>query len=134
MNRSLLTTLLVTCLVAGTTGNAAANPELLQQYRAAGATDFDASTAALDWLREVTPGAGKTPRTCATCHGDDLRQPGKHIKTGKLIEPLAPSANPQRLADARKVEKWFKRNCRWTWGRECTAQEKGNFIQFISHQ
>jgi hypothetical protein len=47
---------------------------------------------------------------------------------------MALSVNPARLTDAKTVEKWFRRNCRWTLGRECTPQEKGDFIQFITSQ
>jgi hypothetical protein len=43
---------------------------------------------------------------------------------------LAPSAQSDRFSDPEKVEKWFKRNC--TWGRECTAQEKGDFLAYLS--
>jgi Domain of unknown function (DUF1924) len=50
---------------------------------------------------------------------------------GKVVEPLAPSANPDRLTDRRDVEKWFKRNCKQVLGRECTAVEKGHFITFL---
>jgi hypothetical protein len=45
---------------------------------------------------------------------------------------LAPSAQSDRFSDPEKVEKWFKRNCTWTWGRECTAQEKGDFLAYLS--
>ncbi|MEA3244387.1 MAG: DUF1924 domain-containing protein, partial [Pseudomonadota bacterium] len=33
--------------------------------------------------------------------------------------------------DGKKIEKWFKRNCKWTLGRECTAQEKADFLAYI---
>ncbi len=44
---------------------------------------------------------------------------------------MSPSAYPERLTDSKKVNKWFKRNCKWTYGRECTAQEKSNFLVYI---
>ncbi|HCS12500.1 MAG TPA: hypothetical protein DIW28_01710, partial [Zetaproteobacteria bacterium] len=44
----------------------------------------------------------------------------------KRIEPMAPSVNPERLTDPAKIEKWFGRNCEWTIGRDCTAQEKAD--------
>jgi mono/diheme cytochrome c family protein len=72
-------------------------------------------------------------RSCAACHGIDPGAAGKHLRTGKLIEPMAPAANPQRLSDAAKVEKWFKRNCKWTMGRECSAEEKSDFIAYLKH-
>ncbi|HEX5636129.1 MAG TPA: DUF1924 domain-containing protein, partial [Gammaproteobacteria bacterium] len=71
---------------------------------------------------------------CASCHKQDLRQTGSHIRTRKPIEPMAPSANPQRLTDIKQIEKWFLRNCKGTWGRECTAQEKGDFLVYIQSQ
>ena len=64
-------------------------------------------------------------------HSADLTSTGKHVRTGKKIKPLAPSVNPKRLTDTKKIEKWFKRNCKWTLGRECTPQEKGNVLAFI---
>ena len=65
-------------------------------------------------------------RSCTTCHGTDQAKPGRHQRTGKVIESMAPSVNPQRLTDVAKIEKWFVRNCKWTLGRECSAQEKGD--------
>ena len=70
-------------------------------------------------------------RRCSLCHSEDLRRTGKHAVTGKVIEPLAPSANPKRLTDPEHIEKWFTRNCKWTLGRECTPQEKGDFLLMI---
>jgi mono/diheme cytochrome c family protein len=72
-------------------------------------------------------------RSCSSCHGVNPGAAGKHVRTGKLIEPMAPAANPQRLTDAGKVEKWFKRNCKWTMGRECSAEEKSDFIAYLKH-
>lgn len=68
--------------------------------------------------------------SCTTCHTKDLNAQGKHAITGKIIEPLAPAANPERFTSAKKVAKWFKRNCNEVLGRECTAAEKADFIQF----
>ena len=69
--------------------------------------------------------------SCASCHTANPLAPGKHAKTGKAIAPLAPAANPQRFADAAKVEKWFRRNCNDVLGRACTAQEKGDVLQYL---
>ena len=69
--------------------------------------------------------------SCASCHtGNPLAQ-GRHAKTGKVIAPLAPSANPQRFVDATSVNKWFRRNCNDVLGRECSAQEKGDVLQYL---
>jgi hypothetical protein len=56
---------------------------------------------------------------------------GKHAKTGKAIEPMAPSVNPKRLSDEKQIRKWFSRNCKWTLGRECTAQEQGDVLLYL---
>lgn len=77
------------------------------------------------------PGRDGGQQSCATCHTDNPRQTGK-TRVGKPIEPLAPAANPQRFTDAAKVEKWFRRNCKDVLQRECTAQEKGDFIAWLN--
>jgi hypothetical protein len=69
--------------------------------------------------------------SCATCHTDSPLRAGKHARTGKAIQPLAPAANPARFADAAKVEKWFKRNCNDVLSRACTAQEKGDVLAWL---
>jgi mono/diheme cytochrome c family protein len=74
------------------------------------------------------PAGGK--RSCASCHSADPRQPGR-TRVGKRIEPLAPVANPERFTDAAKVEKWFRRNCMDVLRRECSAQEKGDFVAWL---
>lgn len=75
--------------------------------------------------------AGSQEESCTSCHTADPRKAGQHAKTGKSIEPLAPVANPARFADAAKVEKWFRRNCKEVLGRECTATEKGDFVTYM---
>lgn len=70
-------------------------------------------------------------RSCTTCHAADPRQGGKHIRTGKAIKPLSPAVNPNSLTDAKKIEKWFRRNCNWTMGRECSAREKADILAFL---
>lgn len=69
--------------------------------------------------------------SCSSCHGTDPVNPGKHAKTGKEIAPLAPAANPARLTEEAKAEKWFKRNCNDVLGRECTVQEKGDVVAWL---
>jgi hypothetical protein len=51
--------------------------------------------------------------------------------TGKSIEALAPSANANRFTDTSKTEKWFKRNCKDVFSRECTAQEKADIVAWL---
>jgi cytochrome b len=68
--------------------------------------------------------------SCSTCHTASPRSRGR-TPAGKLVDPLAPAANPARLTDRGEVEKWFRRNCKQVLGRECTAEEKGNFITWL---
>ena len=75
--------------------------------------------------------ASRRRRPCTTCHTGNLTGPGK-TRAGKVIEPMAVSANPQRFTDPAKVEKWFGRNCRSVLGRECSAKEKGDVITWLS--
>jgi hypothetical protein len=105
--------------------------ELLAQYQKQGASSFNAASAQALWTKPFNDPKTGEARRCATCHSEDLRRVGKHATTGKAIEPLAPSANPQRLTDAEKIEKWLLRNCKWVMNRECTPQEKGDFLVMI---
>jgi mono/diheme cytochrome c family protein len=70
--------------------------------------------------------------SCASCHTANPLTPGKHAKTGKPIAPLAPGANPERFTQAATVDKWFRRNCNDVLGRVCTAQEKGDVLQYLT--
>ena len=69
--------------------------------------------------------------SCASCHENPPNHDTKHIITGKLIKPLAPSANPTRFTDNTKVEKWYKRNCNDVLGRECSTQEKADLLSWL---
>ena len=73
-------------------------------------------------------------RSCTSCHGDDPTEMGKHVKTGKIIQPMALSVNGERYQDVKKIEKWFLRNCKWTFGRQCSAQEKADILSWLSTQ
>ena len=68
--------------------------------------------------------------SCSSCHTPDPRKIGR-TPAGKVVEPLSPTVNPARLTDRREVEKWFTRNCKQVMGRECTAEEKGNFVTWM---
>lgn len=70
-------------------------------------------------------------RSCSTCHTENPAAKGK-TPVGKVIEPISPAANNKRFTDPKKVEKWFRRNCKWVLERECTAEEKGNYIAFMT--
>lgn len=112
--------------------NAAVVDDLLKEYTSLGASKFSAANGELMWKKDFpdTEEPGKV-RNCSTCHGKDLRASGKHAKTGKVIDAIAPSANKDRLTDPKFIEKWFLRNCKWVVNRECTAQEKGDFLVFL---
>lgn len=69
--------------------------------------------------------------SCASCHTDNPAVIGKHAKTGKPIQPMAPSANAERFTDPAKVAKWFKRNCNDVVGRVCTPQEQGDVLAYL---
>jgi cytochrome c peroxidase len=69
--------------------------------------------------------------SCASCHTANPLEKGRHARTGKTIAPLAPAANPERFADAARVEKWFRRNCNDVLERACSAQEKADVLAYL---
>ncbi|MDP2760131.1 MAG: DUF1924 domain-containing protein [Sideroxyarcus sp.] len=69
--------------------------------------------------------------SCSSCHTENPAAAGKHAKTGKVIQPLAPSANAERFTNPKKVAKWFKRNCNDVLDRVCTPQEKGDVLAYL---
>lgn len=69
--------------------------------------------------------------SCASCHHDAPLTAGKHAKTGKAIDPIAPAANTAAFTDASRVDKWFRRNCKDVLGRECSAREKADVLAYL---
>lgn len=69
--------------------------------------------------------------SCSSCHTDNPAATGKHAKTDKPIDPIAPSANSERFTDPKKIAKWFKRNCNDVLDRACTSQEKGDVLAYL---
>ena len=120
--------LLLTPILLSEASAGSAN-ELLQQYQSQSSGTFDARRGETLWGQSNS--LQGTARSCSSCHGDDLKKAGQHQRTQKTIDPMAPSVNPQRFTDYKKTEKWFKRNCKWTLGRECTLQEKGDLLSFL---
>ncbi|MBN4077236.1 DUF1924 domain-containing protein [Mariprofundus ferrooxydans] len=106
----------------------------LSEYQSHGAKAFDAQRGAVLWRQSHQQIKLGKAVNCASCHSTRLQDAGQHMRTGKRIEPMAPSANADRFNDPKTIEKWFKRNCKWTWGRECTAQEKGDILTFLKAQ
>lgn len=108
--------------------------KLLNVYKQQGATTPNVQAGQRLWHKTFTGTGQFSKRSCTSCHGDDLKRAGKHVKTNKIIKPMAPSVNPERLGKKRNIRKWFKRNCKWTLGRECTATEKANLLVYLSQQ
>lgn len=130
--RSLITafSLLLTATVQAATPVEA----LLQEYRQQATNDFNAATGEAFWNQSFRVSGTNEERSCTTCHTADVRQTGKHAVTAKEIKPLAPSVLSKRLTNPDKIRKWLKRNCEWTLGRECTAQEKGDVLMYLKAQ
>ena len=110
-----------------------ASDALLAKYKAEGVSKTDAAKAKADWTKEVKGEDGEM-MSCSKCHGTDFSKAGEHHKTHKKIEPMSHRVNAERFTDEKKIEKWFKRNCKDIWGRECTAQEKADFLTFFLAQ
>ena len=110
------------------TANSGVVEQKLDQYRAQGVDSFNPEAGHELWQSD------NNGRSCTQCHGAKPDSEGKHTKTGKVIKPMAPSVNPKRLTDSKKIDKWFLRNCKWTLKRECTAQEKGDFLVWLREQ
>ncbi len=90
-----------------------------------------ASTVRGEHLFRAKSPAGKSADACTSCHTDNPKAEGQHVKTHKVIEPIAPVAQKERFTDPVKVEKWFKRNCQEVLGRLCSAQEKADFTAYM---
>lgn len=99
----------------------------------AGFTGFSAASGEKLFRGRFTGGDERTP-SCTSCHTDDPRQMGRNAKTGRNIDPVAPSVNAKRFTDMEQVEKQFGRDCKSVLGRACTALEKGNYITFMAGQ
>jgi hypothetical protein len=72
----------------------------------------------------------KESRSCTKCHTKDPSSDGR-TTVGKKIEPISPAVTPKRFTEPKKVKKWFRRNCKWVLERECTPEEKGNYITYM---
>jgi hypothetical protein len=126
----------VTCLLAllfAQAVHSGQRDELLNRYQQSAERPFSAESGKTFWTTKHTPIAGEPARSCSVCHSADLKSTGKHINTGKIIQPMAPVVNPARLTDAKKMEKWLLRNCKWVLGRECSPQEKGDVLTFMKN-
>lgn len=133
MKNTFAITLGITVMTLSTATLAGPREELLTQYAtAAKSAGFSAARGQTLHTQNFSGGKPDTP-ACTTCHGKDAKSEGKTL-TGKLIKPIAVSVMPTRFTDPAKVEKWFKRNCTEVLGRECTPQEKGDWLSFAISQ
>ncbi len=103
--------------LAGLRQQAAETPGF-QGFSATRGEQFFKSTHGNDW-------------SCATCHTQNPTVSGKHAKTSKIIQPMAPAVNAERFTDQAKVDKWFKRNCNDVLDRACTPLEKGDVLTYL---
>ncbi len=136
VNRRMMSAIFLVGISCGliVTAQASAVQELLAEYGKEGAGKYNAVNGENLWKRVQVDAKTGQKRSCVTCHTNDLRKPGKHARTGKLIKPMAPSVNADRLTDKKKIEKWFHRNCKWTLGRICTPQEKADILAYLANQ
>lgn len=128
-------TFAVALFAAGFATSALAGPreDMLAQYAAAArSSGFSAARGQTLHTQNFAGGKPDTP-ACTSCHGKDPRAGGR-TPGGKAIDAVAVSVTPTRYTDPAKVEKWFKRNCNEVLGRECTPQEKGDWLTYVIGQ
>ncbi|WP_084004910.1 DUF1924 domain-containing protein [Magnetovibrio blakemorei] len=130
----LTTVALATVISATVSAPAFAGPreDIIAGFMAQGAGPADLANGKHMYDTTFATGKPDTPK-CTTCHGA-TPQEGGQTRTGKAIEPMAVSKTPARFTDQAKVDKWFLRNCSGVIGRECTAQEKVDFISYLASQ
>lgn len=128
MRCTLFFTLMLFNLCQPLSANEAVIQRLLQNDQQQGADSANAAAGEAFWNSD------NNGRSCSQCHGSDVRLPGVHSRTKRVIEPMAPSVNSARLTDQKTIEKWLLRNCQWTLGRHCSAQEKADVLTWLSQQ
>lgn len=133
MNRTIAVTIATIATILATPAFADPRADLLAQYAtAAQSTGFSAARGQTLHTKSFAGGKADTP-ACTACHGTDSRGSGR-TPTGKTIDAVAISVSPTRYTNPAKVEKWFKRNCIEVLGRECTPQEKGDWLTYVISQ
>ena len=136
--KNLLIILLTTSIFVTQTYSVMADEDtvntLMKDYQSQGAKIGNAKRGEQYWNKTFTGKAPFTERSCKLCHTANLKNKGEHIRTGKVLKPLAPSINKLSLSKVKKVKKWFKRNCKWTTGKECNAHQKADILAFIKQQ
>lgn len=106
--------------------------QILQQYEAAAKQQNAGFTASASRGSDFFHNKHGKEWACASCHTQNPTAIGKHMSTGKEIQPMAVSANAERFTRPDKVEKWFTRNCKDVLGRECSAAEKADVVAYLS--
>ena len=129
MKQMLLTTALALLALPAAAGDTSP-AQLIAGYEAAAGATADPARGEALFLADHTGGKPDTP-SCTTCHTADPRAVGQ-ARTGKAIEPMAPSVNPARFTDSAEVEKWFGRNCNSVLGRDCTPLEKADVVAWLA--
>lgn len=103
---------------------------LIQAFSLEAGRAADPAAGQAFFLATHSGGKPDTP-SCTTCHTADPTRAGQ-ARTGKVIEPMAPSVNPTRFTDTGKITKWFRRNCNSVLGRECTPGEKADVLAWLN--
>jgi hypothetical protein len=137
MKKSLFNILTSIIIITPFSAVMAENPvvdKLMESYQAQGATKGNIQNGQQFWNKTFSGKAPFTERSCKACHTANLKNSGKHVRTGKILKPLAPSSNPESLTSEQKIKKWLTRNCKWTKGEECSVQEKSDILAFIKQQ
>ena len=129
-----LTTSFLITQVSSVNADEATVNTLMESYQSQGAKSGNALRGEKFWNKTFSGKAPFTERSCKSCHTANLKNKGEHVRTGKILESMAPSINKSSLSKVKKVKKWFKRNCKWTTGKECSAQQKADILAFIKQQ
>ncbi|WP_300455359.1 DUF1924 domain-containing protein [Accumulibacter sp.] len=130
-----LLTLAIALSLAALPPGAAARDVLLADYAVTAKKDdpafagFSAARGEAFHRKRFAGGKPDSP-ACTSCHADDPRAAGR-TPAGKTIDAVAVSVSSTRYLDPAKVEKWFRRNCQDVLGRECRAQEKGDWLSYM---
>jgi mono/diheme cytochrome c family protein len=124
------TLILLTALMAQPVLAQDTSPQaLINQYSAEAGVAASPENGQALFMATHSGGKPDTP-SCTTCHSADPTKGGQ-ARTGKPIDPLSPTANPERFTNTKFVEKWFGRNCNSVLGRDCSAQEKADIIAWL---
>jgi len=138
MNPMLTASVAAVAMILSTSVSAGPRDDLLARYAmvaksaAPAFAGFSTARGKILHTQAFAGGKADTP-ACTSCHDKDPRGAGS-TPAGKAIKAMAVSVTPDRYSDPAKVEKWFKRNCNEVIGRECSAQEKGDWLAYMVSQ